>query len=245
MITKKSHFIRMNNPVRGQKTDWRCLSMMISPESYYEFYLKGKSQAEIITAIRSIKRIIGSLKNTMEHPDYGKYVTMRPSENVQLYFNRKYLAKAIEALEQVGGTYVPTKAEEKVAKFDNNIDSIIKITFEIGGFSEGIMQYVIEIVGESAILHSYKWDMELEEKQMDKTEILSKIRELHMGEWRSSYTLKKFGYMVCDGTQWSLEIKYSKGARKAKYYGDNAYPYNFEKFLKIFQLEDERENEEE
>lgn len=155
--------------------------MMISPESYYEFYLKGKSQAEIITAIRSIKRIIGSLKNTMEHLDYGKHATMRPSENVQLYFHRKYLEKAIEALKQVGGTYVPTKAEEKAANFDNNIDSIIQITLEIGGFSEGMMQYVIEIVGESALLHSYKWDMELEEKQMDKTEILSKIRELHMG----------------------------------------------------------------
>lgn len=40
--------------------------MMISPESYYKEYLKGKIKEEIMTAIREVKQEIGHLKNTME-----------------------------------------------------------------------------------------------------------------------------------------------------------------------------------
>jgi hypothetical protein len=42
--------------------------MMISPESYYEEYLKGKTKEEIMTAIRGLKQEIGHLKNSMENP---------------------------------------------------------------------------------------------------------------------------------------------------------------------------------
>ena len=38
---------------------------MISPESYYETYLKGKTKEQIMTAIRGLKQEIGHLKNTM------------------------------------------------------------------------------------------------------------------------------------------------------------------------------------
>ena len=41
--------------------------MMISPEGYYEEYLKGKDAAQIMTAIRGLKKEMGRLKNTMEH----------------------------------------------------------------------------------------------------------------------------------------------------------------------------------
>ena len=42
--------------------------MMISPESYYEEYLKGKTKEQIMTAIRGLKQEIGRLKNSMENP---------------------------------------------------------------------------------------------------------------------------------------------------------------------------------
>ena len=48
--------------------------MMISPEGYYEFYLKGKTQEQIKSTIRGLKNEIGYLKNVMEHPDYGKEI---------------------------------------------------------------------------------------------------------------------------------------------------------------------------
>ena len=42
---------------------------MISLESYYEEYLKGKTKKEIMTAIRGLKQEIRRLKSTLENPD--------------------------------------------------------------------------------------------------------------------------------------------------------------------------------
>ena len=36
--------------------------MMISPEGYYEEYLKGKTDKQIMTAIRGLKQEMGRLK---------------------------------------------------------------------------------------------------------------------------------------------------------------------------------------
>ena len=36
--------------------------MMISPEGYYEEYLKGKTKEQILTIIRGLKQEIGRLK---------------------------------------------------------------------------------------------------------------------------------------------------------------------------------------
>ncbi|MGL5686973.1 MAG: hypothetical protein ACRCXQ_14405 [Vagococcus fluvialis] len=50
--------------------------MMISPESYYKEYLKGKTKEEIMTAIRGLKQEIGQLKNSMEKPYDGMKTVM-------------------------------------------------------------------------------------------------------------------------------------------------------------------------
>lgn len=85
--------------------------MMIGPETYYEEYLKGKTAAQIMTAIRGLKQEIGHLKNIVEHPNYQ--CTMHPSEDVRLWCNRLYLERAKQALVDAGGTYVPSKVESK------------------------------------------------------------------------------------------------------------------------------------
>lgn len=79
--------------------------MMISPERYYEEYLKGKSAEQIMTAIRALKQEIGHLKNTMEHPEYAPM--MHHSESTRLWCTRLYLERAKEALAEAGGTYIP------------------------------------------------------------------------------------------------------------------------------------------
>lgn len=78
--------------------------MMISPEGYYEAYLKGKNVAQIMTAIRGLKNEIGHLKNIMEHPDYGDRPIIYPSESTRLWCTRLYLERAKEALVAAGGT---------------------------------------------------------------------------------------------------------------------------------------------
>lgn len=96
--------------------------MMMSPESYYEYCLKGKSEKEILSEIRKLKRRISRLKRTMEHPNYYKRnVNIDPSEDVRIHWNREYLKKAKEALADVGGTYKPSRAELRAETFDNRI----------------------------------------------------------------------------------------------------------------------------
>lgn len=79
-----------------------------------------------------------------------------------------------------------------------------------------------------------------------KEDFLDGLRELHIGEWRSNYDPRRFGYVVLDGTQWELEIFFSNGHKTVKIYGSNPYPYNFNKFLELLgidPLDDDKEDE--
>ena len=80
-------------------------------------------------------------------------------------------------------------------------------------------------------------DCAIEKK--DKGCLFESLKKLHIGGWRKNYSTKRFGYLVCDGTQWHLEIFYSNGHKPEKIYGDNAYPYNFNRLLELFEIENE------
>jgi hypothetical protein len=121
--------------------------MMISPEGYYEDYLKGKNKEQILTVIRGLKKEIGRLKNTMESPDYGVNPIVHPSEDTRLHWTREYLERAKLAYAEASGTYTLSKSEEKVADFDANMDAISKITFSTRRFLCGYRSY----------LYNYQW----------------------------------------------------------------------------------------
>lgn len=218
--------------------------MMISPEGYYEEYLKGKTAAQIMTAIRGLKNEIGHLKNIMEHPDYGEEPIMHPSESTRLWCTRLYLERAKEALEAAGGTYAPSQAELKAADFEENIPAISKLVFSIGGFFGGYETRIYTLddehlyldVEHSLMLKPTNFNIE-PDYPCGKDEFLDGLRELHIGEWRSKYDLRRFGCMVLDGTQWELEIYFSNGHKPVKIYGDNAYPYNFDHFQELLGIE--------
>ena len=226
--------------------------MMIDPETYYEYHLKGKTAAQILTAIRGLKQEIGRLKNTMENPDYQ--CMMHPSEDVRLWCTRMYLDRAKQALAEAGGTYVPSKAELKAEEFNTNIPLIQKVEFSIGGFFDGYETRTYTIEGDS--IHM---DMEhtmilkpsnLEEDEiavMDKDSFLEEFADLHIGEWRRNYNPSRWGYTVLDGTQWHLYIYYSNGLKPVKIEGSNDYPYNFDKLKELFGIDpwaEEGENDE-
>lgn len=222
--------------------------MMISPETYYEETLKGKSAAEILSAIRGLKQQIGRLKNIMEHPDYQ--CTMCPAEDVQLWCARLYLERAKQALLDAGGTYVPSKAELKAEEFDANIPYINKVEFSIGGYLGGFETRTYTINADSIhmdVEHFSAWepsnldDVEMEES--DKDSFLEELAELHIGEWRKNYNPKRWGYYVLDGTQWHLHIYYSNGSKPVKIHGDNDYPYNFDKLQELFGISPWEEEE--
>ena len=227
--------------------------MMISPEAYYEFNLKGKSAEQIMSAIRGLKQEIGHLKNTMEHPDYGHEPIMHPSEAVRLWCTRMYLDRAKEALIEAGGIYKPSKAELKATAFNNSVPAICKIVFTIGGFFSGHETHTITLddehlrkdVDHSLMLKPSNFIIP-PDYPIGKEEFLDGIRDLHIGEWRSNYDPRRFGYVVMDGTQWELEIFFSDGHKPVTIYGSNSYPYNFNKFLELLGIDplDEEEDTE-
>lgn len=220
--------------------------MMISPEAYYEEFLNGKTIDQIQTVIRRLKREIGHLKNTMENPEYPFELHICPDESTQLWSTRLYLERAKQALADFGGEYRPSKAELIAAEFDENIPSIHTFKFSIGGFFGGYETHTITVDGEA--LHRDSEHSLIPKPSnfcippddpMTKDEFLSAVREMHMGEWRHSYNTRRFGYVVCDGTQWEIEITYSNGHKPVRFYGDNAYPYNFDSLKELFGISED------
>lgn len=224
--------------------------MMISPEGYYEEYLKGKTKEQIMTAMRGLKQEIGRLKNTMESPDYGQEEIVHPSEDTRLHWTREYLERAKQAYAEVGGTYTLSKSEEKAADFDSNMDFISKIIFSIGGYFGGYRSYVIEL-SDGLRAYTKLWEdeeplvlLDEDDEPFTKETFIAALADLHIGEWRRRYSTQRFGYTVCDGTQWELEFEYYNGHKPVKFDGDNSYPYNFDKFQMLFGIDDTEDNDE-
>ena len=226
--------------------------MMISPEGYYEEYLKGKTKEQIMTVIRGLKQEIGRLKNTMESPNYGRELIMHPNEDTRIQWTREYLERAKLAYAEAGGTYTLSKSEEKAADFDANMNAICKISFSIGGFFGGYRSYVVEL-SDGLKVYTKLWEDEEPLVLLDddngepfkKDTFITALKDLYIGEWGRRYSINRFGYTVCDGTQWELEFEYNNGNRTVKFDGDNSYPYNFEKFKMLFGIDDTEEGEDE
>lgn len=226
--------------------------MMISPEGYYEMYLKGKTEQEIRSAIRGLKNEIGHLKNIIEHPEYGKEPMIHPSEAVRISCTREYLNRAKQALADAGGIYSPSKSEIKTMDFQENIPHIKELIFSIGGFFSGNTTYTVEISNGHVNLKKESFFTEIDvlppwmdedEEPMTPEAFLGGIERLYLGEWRSTYSPKRFGYMILDGTQWELEVRYDNDRKPFVVYGDNSYPYNFKEFLALLGIEHEMEDD--
>ena len=119
--------------------------MMISPETFYENNLKGKTIEETQKTIRSLKRSINKLILSIEKERfYPKDIYVNPSDEVQLWCNRLYLDRAILYLESLGAKYEYTAKEKRCKEFDDNLEKLNKITFEIGGYFHGYDVSVFE-----------------------------------------------------------------------------------------------------
>ena len=221
--------------------------MMISPETYYESSLKGKTKEEVLTKIRGLKKTIGHLKRVIESPEYGSTEIIQPDEQTQLWCSRLYLARAIQAYEDAGGKYEPSKQEMQAIAFDKAIPDISKITLEIGGFFGGYETRTIQLHGnqlhlqvEHTIMRKPS-DFDIEpDCPLTKEDFVEGLREVHIGEWHHSYN----NWNVVDGTQWELTVEYNDG-RKLSFNGSNAYPFSFNRLCELMGFDESDEDEEE
>ena len=213
--------------------------MMISPETYYEMKLKGKSQEEIMKKIRSLKIQIGQLKRSIENAD-DIVCEVFSGKLTRLKCNRDYLERAIQAYEEAGGEYVRSKAEQKDYDFNKALDSMSQLVFTIGGFFCGHETRTFTVSDDQVLVDVEKTMISMAKEEYGpyrKEEIISGIKALHIGEWKRTYN----DLLVMDGTQWELDIYYNNGRRSTKISGSNAYPYNFEDLKEFLEVEMEDE----
>ena len=207
--------------------------MMISPETYYEFELKGKPAAEIEKEIQSLKKSISDLKYRMEDPAY-KPEMVCPSDDTVLYWTREYLAMAKKALLEAGGEYEESEEDRRAADFLDNLPYLTKVEFNYGGFCpyDPIILYCDS--------ENLRWSdnhtpfiLPDSDIPQTRTELLARIRDLHLEEWQSDYWSDKYGIHVLDGIQWELKLEYSNGHEPWTGFGSNAYPFNFREFMEM------------
>ena len=216
--------------------------MMISPETYYEMNLQGKSPKEIMKKIRSLKIQIGQLKRSIEKTD-DIVCEVFPGRLTRLKCDRDYLERAIQAYEEAGGEYVRSKAEQKDHDFNEALDSMSQLMFTIGGFFCGQETRTFTISDDQVLVDVEKTMISMDKEEYGlyrKEDFISGIKALHIGEWKRTYN----DPLVMDGTQWELDIYYNNGRRSTKISGSNAYPYNFEDLKEFLEVEMENEEDE-
>lgn len=202
----------------------------MNAESYYENELRGKSENEIWSKIRSLKKEINRLKDIAENPlsDCSAY---EPSIIEQVAENRERLDKTIQALKELGSEYQPTKSEIKAIKFQENIPHIRRIEAFCGAFILGFAEYTLDIKGDVAEYKTEIIDNVLEQGKIEKETLLENLKCLNLGEWKHLYDSFDYGYVVLDGESWSVKFKYDNGCRPVEFTGRNCYPYNFNELL--------------
>ena len=218
--------------------------MMISPEGYYEVNLKGKTQAEILKEIRSLKGEINQLKRYMEEHSLEPE-ELFPTRLTRLKCNREYLDRAVQAYAETGGIYKLTKAEQKDQIFNESLQHIYRFVFDYGGYFGGYEKRTYTVAGEK-VLFDIEHSLYLKPSNLPiyepftKEKFIKGIAELHIGEWRKRYV----NPMVLDGTQWSIDIEYEGDHKPVHIDGSNAFPYNFDDLLEFLGVNEKSDEDE-
>ncbi len=188
--------------------------MMISPESFVEMGLQGKTREDAVKEVKSLLREINRLKRILENDPYLEECMIKPGPQVKISVSRKHLTAAREFFKKQGWEYDMSKAEIKDMEFNDRINDIESINIEYGGF------------------HCERESRKIKLDGMTRNYLLRELYDLHMGEWKRNYT----DPCIQDGIQWEVEIIYTDG-KKRVFSGSNAYPYNFKKFLDVVQMD--------
>lgn len=199
--------------------------------------LKTENKEELLKIIKATRIKMGRLKAKMEHPDY-KYRKEKvcPSDLVIYKCDRDFLNMAIVQYLILGGEYKDSKQSLRDSAFNDKLEDIVKITFYNGGFFSTNEKAVIDLRGDELKVMSGSFSETYEKiTETTKEEFLYQLGELHIGEWRSHYSCKRYGMEVCDGIQWVLKFEYKNGKKKT-FGGDNAFPYNFDELMEVLSL---------
>ncbi len=223
--------------------------MLLSPEGYYSEFLEGRSADEIMDRIDDLRQEIAELKATLEDPNYVCLTT--PDDDMRLSFARDYLKLAIQALEEAGGVYAPTKEEEEAAAFQQSIPAISTMTLRFGSVASFMEHRTIVFDNDDVymkVAHPWSDDEHTEvavqlgnnedDEPLNKEDLLDLVAELDIGEWKDRYDRREYdGYDALDGIEWSLEIQYADGREPVRKSGWELFPFSFDGIETLFGLD--------
>lgn len=197
------------------------------------------NQEQLLTRIKSLKRKLNIYKRKSELLDLVEEIN--PEEcgyPLKVDTTRDYLKRAIQAYEEIGGTYSPTRKEIKSADFQKNIKNIKTISYNIHT-TKARNSYTLEISNKDIIERhtclSYHIDHVIDgDEELTKKFVMSKLKSLYMGEWKSFYDSTQYGYYILDGTSWDITIEYKTNHKPVIFSEVNAFPYNFWEFEDLF-----------
>jgi len=209
--------------------------MMISPQYYVETNVKDKSCEEILKIIKKLHREMSSLKKHAELDN--SEIISHPSYQVRIDMTRQYIEHSKKYLIEQGGVYTPNKLELKSQQFDNDLKHVNCIEIEYGGFCGGseirtLKKWDNLIIVERKFYNGACDDGKSLYNDLTWSELLDMLSDLHIGEWEKTYD----DPLILDGTQWSLDLEYDQDIKKRHYYGSNMFPYNFDDFLSIMEM---------
>ncbi len=227
--------------------------MMMAPKSFVEMEIAGKSRDQAIKEIKLLWKEIRRLKKEIEENHDSKDMMLCPMPGVKISVYRDYIEEAKDYFKSKGWEYEPSREETADKAFNDRLQDIKSIIFEYGGYFSGYKKRTITFDGEKILMEkdSILRDSDMEEllqnpyddfqeveepkqnpsddfQEMKKAELIEKLADFHLGEWRKEYV----DFNVMDGTQWSLIIKFSSG-KVFRSCGSNRFPYNFFEFLEI------------
>ena len=196
----------------------------------------------LLKEIRSLKRQISHMKGVMEHVD--EQCMNHPDYYSIILYLRKKLEQTKVRLTELGGTYTPTRQEQKNENVNAALPYIAKAVFTIGRELDGFEVRTIAIDGDTlrqeaehtlgkAPTYRYLPD---DEDQVTKEDIIESFEGMYLGEWKRKYEPAVNSCEICDGTEWRLEIYFSNGQKPLKFRGMDTYPCNFKTLLDIFNI---------
>ena len=193
--------------------------------------LETKNKEELLKLINEIKAKLTQLRNVMEHPNYK--CTKCPSELTMYKCERDFLNMAINRYFALGGEYKYDDKELSDIEFNDKLEEIVKISLRNGLWYEYKPNVIIEVTAEKIICKALAGIDYVEKAvEYEKENFLYELGNLHIGAWNEEYSTERFGLYCLDGTAWELQIEYKDGNKKI-YFGQNAYPYNFNELLNL------------
>ncbi len=214
--------------------------MMISPGTYVNMNLNGKSEEEANKAITELREEIARLKKVIEEETESEEVFVSPSPETRLYMSYEYLDAARDFFASQGWNYEPSKEEVADMKFNERLDDIVSIDFEYGYVMAERDSRRITFDGDklNVVCGHFPYSLEADEpeceelRSLTRQKFLEELKRFHIGEWKKNYE----NPYVLDGCDWSLKIKYNDNTKRS-FSGSNMYPSGFYGLLELLEID--------